>query len=1678
MLVTLVLAASCLPQQTAVRDLSSSDISDGETSDDNSFTNDEITSGISETNFFQQAASRTTGAVNLYSDFKDSFLLRGDNIHNYIKDNIAGTSKKLCMAVNYPLSSDKKVFVMGARPRSFYNSVLKGKEHYLQMEAANENANVNDCLSVNISSAATNAFGSSSLAFTIGDVCPTCSGTLASASVKLFLSSGAEPDQVVLGNLGLNIIPASNANPGGGLTCSTDATCKVQGFDCCLQSQCVNHGETKPGQDTTSTEYLSALEQVLARPQTIDNYTQYFYVCPELIPGDTSSGDDTQIDPAQQADDLLTELHDLYRCVNPVIDEFGLCPEEAPIDLEKIGSGGTTVSAKASDLTFSNLNPLLSFNNIAEVEYAGQTVYRQKVLDSDLEMSQDAYTAFSSPNDDIQTGQSVTVDKTLPPDASRSTLKILYRTDATCERLGASLAKCQKYYVQGQDSAPYPRSSDHPSGNNVFKLPAYANFNYNIIVELGGVKVPPGADTWTANSLSKQIEFSDPVANNQRLTITYFVTNAVIDGFQFKVDDLLAGKEAAQERVDLHCKCDEEAGCNLKPVYDTVNGENKLVSYICEYGQPDTPEAPLQETVYLSAKSVPHRYFDQDGVPYELEEIGDAQAQEGTEFRYESDNPLRPNNQSQYIGFNEIYGSFARTEISAMPAAVVEIEKGTQYDIFVDDGVFSSCLDCGTDYFSNLQKLFPGSFEHKGGGYFPDMVESRLKLNRGKHSGMSDMKFGRACFVPATMIPWTHRSNSDVVKQRRDRLAAQHFLFANGYNKDWYGFDYGSLIGSFDGVRWFSIGNQRRVQAKSNKLYLAINAYFGDLTINNSFKITVSELSTVFNSGSAITHDTESDGAQCQKAHFCETDNDCVSQLGYEYTCQSVSGVMTPWPVFDSNGNELEGSAQVSLLSLVGGSNGQVKRCVYRGRGSLCEKDLAAVTSVNSYLSSDNPALHACSPNTYCAGLEESKFNNRIARYGRSPANQNNQSYITNQVGKSDTFGLEARFIGRPFDFYGNKPVAPGVRSSLQSAKARAMCVPGKNPMGMPDVAALNTHSGGAIEADTSLDIGKTFPEYVTQNKAYFAACPATDDNDSFTHNNKGLLGQALTDHNSGRHSVFASAQNMSTNSMNNNAFDDLGLFNDDAALKTSAGYNKAACLRAPGSSCFSDMDCSPNSFISSRVKSLSNLEDVFSVAEKNFWEEELVCANSQDRYIAGSLFPNPVYKLNEHKCCRETGKDFSFATQMHLESEFKVVAGDDPSGEILLPGINQSINSPDRYSRTHTVYDKLINERHKYPPLYAPGKERAAKVNFDTLSELLQYNTLHLNNTRMCCTGHWVRNFATGTNGNNGGHKFTGQSQQNINIENFEYLNWSANNVPAINDFDGYDPAPYTCNAQDFLTADCEIKNIPEGGAEEKQWLAWFEKFELLGIPQVLIETNEEFSRPLNEDQETDTSETPLEGTVKKKGSGGIADARYETKDYYTAASYDNFDIGSGKLKKVFSEDSFSCCIPTGVEVDGGMPESNCCSGQINTEEDEVTGNPVSRCCLNDFADLSVYTNRYVSSEGAYINGQPISDSDIDPETGYIKKEIVMQLAPTMCCSGRAMYGFALGEFLIPGAPQNSAKTRRWISRADLDNADEVGNAVDKFNAGLKWNNHVYCVPSDSDSGSSDGGGGGAVQN
>ena len=104
-----------------------------------------------------------------------------------------------------------------------------------------------------------------------------------------------------------------------------------------------------------------------------------------------------------------------------------------------------------------------------------------------------------------------------------------------------------------------------------------------------------------------------------------------------------------------------------------------------------------------------------------------------------------------------------------------------------------------------------------------------------------DNIFRRACWVPPTMIAYSHFSDDTRTDReaRKARLKTQAALYINGYQRDWYGFNKGAVIGSFDGVRWFAIGGGRRVEADTNKLFLAINSPFPDVASSNDMRVSV-----------------------------------------------------------------------------------------------------------------------------------------------------------------------------------------------------------------------------------------------------------------------------------------------------------------------------------------------------------------------------------------------------------------------------------------------------------------------------------------------------------------------------------------------------------------------------------------------------------------------------------------------------------------------------------------------------------------------------------------------------------------------------------------------------------------------------------------------------------------------
>ena len=1704
--------ASCIPASTAPS------VKDSSNTTNNTGTNNTAypepaytTTGI----FVQEGGSQSSTQFAVPLNFTDSFLLRGKSLSVYLRT--LPNTTRFCLVGKYNFTSgSNKFLILSAKPKSFTDLVKKTTEFYLQVEPSNDAANQNDCLTYNLTTGLYNTVPSNvipSASFSLTQLCATCNSAVTSEGLKLYFNNG---EAVPTLNLSLLSLTVSGSNTTSGNTCVESSSCSARAYDCCLDGQCVNDGAVRPGA-ITQIGFTQAQLDVASNPNRFTVYPQYYFVCANRPEGNGEEDDQEPLDPAYEANIRLMELTHLYQCLNKVDGEISHCTLKFSSASQKINAN-SPFATEVGDINFQTLNPTFATgdyaNNIVKIFYAGQYLYES----NKTPLASVNGTFLSAGNDDVTNAQSVKITKSLPINALDDNLYLTFKVDGTCEKLGTSLARCTKSYTYNYSET---KTESFTSSSKTFLLPSYIDLSSSetIVVKISGTIIPTGVSTWTKATGPNRIIFNSsyPLSTSQTITVTYVdktntayhdstksfflpsyadtspssniilkisglivaedsttwskavagapsiwsepndknrivfnpgyslyqnqnieITYYVISG----ITDLLKTRTAAQAQVNNMCLCGTSGKCNLAPV---LNSEQVVTNYECVHPSTTSNDPPANQTVYVSNKNIPHRYYDSNGVSYD-DGYGNALDQEGTAFSYKNNDILRPTNidlYSGYTGFNEIYGSFSRTTTAAArPAKMVKVKKDKVYDLFANSGVFSTCLTCGSDYYSSIKKIFPQSFNSIGGGYSPDNFSSQRVVTSGVYRS-DDLLFGRACFVPATMIPWTHATATLVRDQRRNRLAAQHFLFANGYNRDWFGFDYGSLIASFDGVTWFSIGNQRRIKAASNKLFIAVNAYYGDLNLDSNFNVTVSE-TTAF-SQALPDHDTESDGAECQRSHFCSNDNDCFRQIGYDYTCQNISGLTTNWPQSDANGNEVIGFGIKSIVSIVGGSNGQSKRCVYRGKGAGCQADLSS--TLPTFNSSSLPGLLTCSSNSMCqpfsTGLT-SRFNDRIARFANTPVAQNSYNY--NSAGapaKTDTIGLGARILGRPYEFYGTKAIPLSATTGLAGNNLSAVCIPGKNTYGAIKTYDLNS-SPPAVRTDSSdkiLGIGSTMSG--NQSLKYLNSCPATDALGVSIQQYDLTLGDATTIN------VVTTAQNLSSNLLELAPIVAQNIFSSlNGSQITSVGYQRNTCLRAPGASCFSDMDCAPSEFIASKVK-VANLAGILNTSEEKYWEEDLICGNPDFKYASTGILNTTAFNIKNNVCCRDYGKTFTVSTQEQASDHHWC---DDTSG-IKVAGVNLNISSFNRYSRVHTAYDKMtcnVSEVSTTKSFALSLKATSETVRYD--QQPSQFKTLDTVNSRTCCTKNWIRNFAA-TNG--GGHKWLQSKLQPIDKKNFISLNWNPNASGSDN------MVPYQCEASYYMNPTCEMRDFT--AADTELYLKFFGALELAGIPQVALMTEDHVSKINNgvDGGQVYTPEMPEETLQPSNSSYFISTKDFQdvttSKKYFSAS---NIAALKSPLKKVFSEDEFSCCIPSGQPVPDYTTADQCCTGYLANSG----ANDVLRCCLQDFTDLTVYLSRYVSSEG---RGLP--DSAYDPNTGYIKDPGVVEMLAKqkgLCCSGEYARGVAIRKLPIPiegnfWVPKEDAWTKRFVYLSTaVDNNTEFGPIGDLFDAGIRWNNHVYCIP------------------
>src|SRR5690606_30999174 len=117
------------------------------------------------------------------------------------------------------------------------------------------------------------------------------------------------------------------------------------------------------------------------------------------------------------------------------------------------------------------------------------------------------------------------------------------------------------------------------------------------------------------------------------------------------------------------------------------------------------------------------------------------------------------------------------------------------------------------------------------------------------------------------------------------------------------------------------------------------------------------------------------------------------------------------------------------------------------------------------------------------------------SRFANTPVAQNNvvgvQGY--EDVEKTDTVGLGARVIGRPYHYFGNINTPTQASQSLAANNVAAICIPGKNIAQSLTTFELNQRAptNNINVSDKLFNIGVTSSG--SQSTKYLNACPAVD---------------------------------------------------------------------------------------------------------------------------------------------------------------------------------------------------------------------------------------------------------------------------------------------------------------------------------------------------------------------------------------------------------------------------------------------------------------------------------------------------------------------------------------------------------------------------------------------------------
>lgn len=917
----------------------------------------------------------------------------------------------------------------------------------------------------------------------------------------------------------------------------------------------------------------------------------------------------------------------------------------------------------------------------------------------------------------------------------------------------------------------------------------------------------------------------DEITNNLESTVTDFYKNVI-------------------NRLYNNCGCSSEfvtfdeklASC---PKYDynvvSRNAQNQPIEFACTAVNESGVETPFQNlSVAVNSKSVPHRFFDSSGQEVNIpaaNAAGTQVTQEGTAFRYLDQEKVQPVNGN--FNMNSILGNFNLELSEAMPAKVIDLQVDNVYLIATLSGLFTPCPTCAKDSWFPGFSAHPTATQGVGLQAVGHSTSRDSWDNNTTFGNYEDTIFGRACWVPPTMIPWTQPvagepGATSAEAARLTRLRAQATMFMNGYQRDWYGFNKGALIGSFDGVTWFAIGKGRIIRSTTNKLFLAINAPFGDLTESNTHIVSVQAFEGQataalldFDPALLQNHPNQNEAGNCQAYHRCDVDSDCITKLGWEYACADVSNLKSRMPDFEPIGARERNTNKIvnveGLLAQGTLPTGSNKRCVYRGAGALCRIN---ADSISATTDPEKRKLLTCAPNFWCASVDG---NNHIfpgtasrpgvwnAQVSRFAAPLENLPVLNNHL-----FGKDSNQLGRPLDYVHFESNSNRVRlvQTLDPNAALAIkrnafemdntiagqegiCRPGKR---LPHVTTTTDNLAtlwNPFQQHRSLDeFSRT--DYTNQIASCPAAplgvgldklnsCPVLDTNGNYVQNTElfstetrnSWIARSMTQNSCGYETLQNGA--VITAGMTSN---DIQVFSPFKNIEgrplrdrvvVSAGLTRDACLRRAGAVCHTDLDCSPNKMHATETQFFG--DSYFgNKPNREYYEQPLVCGQERKKpFLSDENFFD--YDITQNRCCREVGSDITtYSAFTPSSSGNGTYTSETNNLNPVATGTSEPLNSS-RYERFIHVRNFPSFERPVLngfmtraasgavtPQLFPRNGLNIASAYVETPN---QWMTLNEANAQTCCGGGWMRKFSDGT------LNWAKRDRLQIDISNFRCLNY-----------------------------------------------------------------------------------------------------------------------------------------------------------------------------------------------------------------------------------------------------------------------------------------------------------------